>query len=326
MPEVDGHGARCHEVREGGDARASARRAQRAPQEREQGRLSHPDQQKRRRGRVEVLDEVRRVDAEHETGRECDDRGEADEDPCPHPKGVDAAVCEEEADLLEGQPHRREVEEADGVDPRGGSRDVDRDGGGRERDDRRHGCPVVGREEGGQESLAEQEDPQEPQRLAEPEPRDRDEVIGHPRHRQEGEAEPHRRETDDGGEHEAVDATGHEVDGGATASTGAAVGRRTRETSDHEEQRHDLKHPRDRGEPRCVLRGVGEDRSRLIEGDPDHERVEHHDTDDAECTDEVDAAVARCPGRRDRRGVACCLRRCRHDGHGVLLESVSRRL
>jgi len=150
------------------------------------------------------------VDAGRETEQQPSDGGDTDDRPRSAAEGRDPAVCEEEAELLEGQPHEGEVEDAEhGVAGRDARRIHDH-GSGDEQSDRPPRRALVRSCERRQQNLAEQEHGEEPQRLSEPVAGDADQIVGNARDQQGGERRADDGDREHGGQQQPVDACGRE--------------------------------------------------------------------------------------------------------------------
>ncbi|GAB3599058.1 hypothetical protein GCM10027408_17820 [Microbacterium tumbae] len=253
--------------------------------------MREPDEQKRGGRRVDVRDQIRGPDARQHAGGEDADGQESEPAADPPGEAVECSIGEEEADLLQSEPHEGEVQESDPLDAADPAEDVDRDGRAGENAERAQRCPRMQAGEHRQQRLAQQEDAEEPQRLAEPVARDEQQVRRHARRRQHDEADPRDGDRGDGGQQQAVHARRDEGGGRTASAPGPPVGGESRESADDEEQRHDLQHPAQRRDPRRALARVREDRAGIRDGDADHERMQHDDAEHAEGADEVDPGV-----------------------------------
>ncbi len=174
-------------------------------------------------------------------------------------------------------------------------------------------------------SRAQHVDAQEPQRLREPETRDGDDVG---RHSHQGERRQQHGSGRDRGQRGRQQAAEPPAEVVAVSATGLPQPRPLSvggEPAEDEEQRHDLHQPAHRGEERPVLEGVLEHRPVRADGDADHKRVQQDDDREAECTDDVDGAVAADgpgAGPRRRRGPGVrgpSMGECDGGGHRGLL-------
>ena len=134
---------------------------------------------------------------------------------------VDASVCEEEAELLHRQPHEGEIEESDSCDPGRQAHGIHDHGGTGQQGDRAPRCAFVRRDQRREEHLAEQEDPEEPQRLPEPEAGDRHQVVGNTVEEQHRQQYADDGDGDHGGQQQPVHARGDERGGGLAALSAA---------------------------------------------------------------------------------------------------------
>jgi len=152
------------------------------------------------------------------------------------------------------------------------------------------------------ERRAAEVDGQEPQRLADAEPRDAHDLGGHTGHEQADEAEPDGADEHDGGPQQPHGALAHVVGGALAGGLQAFPVPQRRETAQDEEERHDLHDPAGGGEPGLGVEGVLEDRPVGAEADAHHEGVQRHDEDEARGAHEVDGAVAAAGRCADSRG------------------------
>ena len=98
--------------------------------------MHDPHEEEGGRGRIDVRDEIRRVDADGEGHDEQEQSGEACSGSEASAEALDASVGEEEAELLEGHPDEEEVQEAQALDAGDASHDIDRDRCNRQSADR----------------------------------------------------------------------------------------------------------------------------------------------------------------------------------------------
>lgn len=232
------------------------------------------------------------MDAECEAQDQSGDRCDTEDLSGAAREGADTTVCEEEAELLQREPDEREVQESDQLDPGPDARSIHGGAGGDEQADREPGRALVGGDQGGQQHLAEQEDPEEPQRLPEPVARHGHQLLGDPVQQQRGQTRADDGDRDDGRQDQAVDAGGDETCGRPPAPPRPDERGVPGEAADHEEQRHDLHHPTERSDPRRSLAGVGEEGTGVGDRDPDHHRVQHDDAEYAQRAHQIDPGVA----------------------------------
>jgi len=278
---------------------------------REQTRVHDADEQQGRRRRVDVVDEVGGVQARQERRGQQEKSSEAGGGAHAPAQSIDASVGQEEPELLQRHPHECEVQEAEALEAGRAAQHIDRDRGQRERPDRPVRRAFVRGREKGKQRLAEEEDPQEPQRLAVAEARRRDQIGRDARDREHGERDADDRDREDRGSQQAVQSAGDEVHAGSAALPQTPVGEETGEAADDEEQRHDLEEPAERGDPARAVAGVVEHGAGRVDRDADHDGVQEHDAEHAQRPDEVDPGVAGCArGSRDGDGA-----RCLDDGH-----------
>ncbi len=299
VPQVHGHRAARDECGERGRARPAGETRDAGAQQRERGSVRDADEQQRRGRRVDVRDEVGGVDAQHERPHERQDRGHEDDGPRVAPEGVDPAIGEEEADLLQHQPDEDEVGEAHPVCAGGCTDPIDQHGRAGEHGHRHQRVALVQAQHHRQQCLAEQEDAQEPQRLAEAVTGRRDQFCGHTAPFEHGEEDPDDGHRDQRGAQQAVQALGGEADAVASALPTASQRDGAGEAADHEEQRHHLQQPADRRQPPAAVAGVFEHRALRGDGHADHQRMQHDHGDHAPCADEIDGGVAGGLGEAD---------------------------
>ncbi|GAA1525620.1 hypothetical protein GCM10009803_03180 [Microbacterium ginsengiterrae] len=273
------------------------------------------DQQQGGGGRVDVRDEIRGVDAQHEGAGQSRHGRDGEHRSCTPTQCGDGAVGEEESELLEREPDQREVDETDRVHTAEDACRVHGDGPEGEKTDRRPRRALVSCDQGGKQDLADQEHAEEPQRLAEAVAGDADELLRNAGGQQHREQDAHRGDRVERRQEQAMDASGDEVGRRAALIRHPQVRRASGEAPDHEEQRHHLQEPAQRDDPRGSFAGVREHRAGAVDRDADHQRVDHHHTDHAQCADQVDPCVAPGSGWSCRSG--CAAQIC--DGHRVLL-------
>ena len=289
-------------------------------QERQQHGVRETDEKQRSGRWVDVRDEVGGVDAQHDADTEHRYRSDSEDAANPAWERVDASVCEEEPDLLQRQPHEGEIHEADPIDAGGHPQHVDGGGGCHEQHEGPHRRTFVGAHEHGQQRLAQQECPQEPQWLTEPVAGDEQQIRGDADDAEGDEGDRGDGDRGHSRNEQSVQSAGDERASGRAPRTRTAVGGVPRETTDDEEQRHHLQHPAQRSDPVRAFARVREHGAGIRERHPDHERVQHDDAQNAQGADEVDAGVADACAWRGGSGRGELL----HDGHGILLGGVRR--
>lgn len=309
VPEVDGHGVRPDGADEGASGGAAGEPLEGGAGEREERQLRHGEQGQADGGRVEVGEHVGRIEAgcrEADEGAERTRREGRSLQPR-HP--LDVAVGQPEAELLCEQPHEREVEQPQSRDVGGHTQCVDRHDARPQAGERGRWGPPMQAHQQRDERRAAEVDGQEPQRLADAEPRDAHDVGGHA-----GREQAHETEADGADEHDrrfqqAHGALPHVVGGTLAGGLQAFPVPQRREAAQDEEQRHDLHDPAGGGEPGWGVERILKDRPVGAEADAHHEGVQRHDEDEAGSANEVDGAVAttgcRAIGCADI-GLQCC--------------------
>src|SRR5690606_24762811 len=113
MPQIDGHRPWRHEASECGYSSTAAESVEVITKQREHCSVSDSDQQKRCGGRVDVRDQIWRVDAAYEGEDQRRDGSDCGERPGATAQRTDTSIGEEEAKLLQCHPDECEVDEAE---------------------------------------------------------------------------------------------------------------------------------------------------------------------------------------------------------------------
>jgi hypothetical protein len=271
--------------------------------EHEQAGLPERERDDRERRRIEVVEHVARV-AEADEPEQHEVRARADRGDRRGGAPREPAVGDPEAQLLGEEPHEGHVEQGERLEPGGEPQDVAGqrpDGECGERPPRRAG---VERRESGQVRLRERVRREEPDRRrdAEADEPDRDGVDAREVHGQDPDRE--------GGEQcdrwpgQPQDAGPDVVGGRSARGLEPSPGADPREPADHEEQRHDLRDPRQRPDPGRLEQGALDDEPAAgHDRGADHQEVAGDDEHHAEHPHEVHRGVAGRPIARGSVGM-----------------------